>query len=164
MDMTCRLESLMANLSTEGREEKTPARHNRLPGRLLLPLRRVPDLDLALAAVAARGGETFTVGAKGDAGDVAGVCRQRENLLARFRVPDLDGVIVARRRQVLPIRAEHHATETLAVAAQGEEDLAGRGVPYLRGVVPARRGQALTVRTEDGTRHHVAVPAQCKKL
>src|SRR5262249_40043156 len=63
--------------------------------RLPLPQGRIPELDLPFAAVTAGGRKAFAVRAEGDAGDVAGVGRERAEFLTGFPIPDLDGVIVA---------------------------------------------------------------------
>src|ERR1700752_19257 len=63
----------------------------------------VPDADLPAAAVAAGGGQAFAVGTERDVADPAGVSADGVQLGAGLAVPEFDGVVGARRRQVLAV-------------------------------------------------------------
>ena len=68
--------------------------------------------------------------------------------LAGRDVPDLRGLVPARRGQPLAVVTERHPCRDVAVPGEGVKGPTGRGVPDPGGPVPARRGQALAVRAE----------------
>jgi hypothetical protein len=75
--------------------------------RSLLRLRcGIPDPD---GGVLTRRCQLMTVRAERQAGDVVDVAAQREDLVPRPRVPDLDGLIQARGRDTAAVGAEDHA-------------------------------------------------------
>ena len=104
----------------------------------------------------------MAVGAEGHAEDVVDVAAQREDLLPGRRVPELDGLIQARRREAATVGAEGHAPEPAHVAAQAQDLLPGLRVPDLdlpvgmHGEKAADRGEAAAVGAE-GHRLQVAV-------
>src|SRR5260370_34086909 len=73
-----------------------------------LQRRRVPELHLAAAAVAAGGGQGLAVRTESHAHDVADVPAQRGDLLARGRVPALRHVVAAPRGHAFAVGAEGH--------------------------------------------------------
>ena len=80
--------------------------------------------------------DSLPVGEEGDPGDRPGVASPGACTSGlASRVPHLDRLIRAARRQPSSIGTEGHAGDVLAVTAQRAEFLAGRGVPELDGPI-----------------------------
>ena len=71
-------------------------------------------------------------------------------------VPDPDGLIDARRGELVAVGAEGHAEDVVDVAAQREDFLPGRRVPELDGLIQARGREAAAV----GAEGHAPEPAR----
>src|SRR5262249_50803492 len=76
-----------------------------------------------------------------------GVALEGERLLARLRIPDLDGLVPRTGNQAFAVRAEDHVVDPCGVPLEGGESLASLGVPHLQRVASVG-DQALAIRAE----------------
>src|SRR5262249_31099229 len=99
--------------------------HFTIPAAPAFPGRHGPDLDLALAAVAAGHRQEAAVRTKRHAADRAGLAEQVQESLARRGVPELDRLVLARRGQQPAVGAEGDAVDLVGMAVQGPHFPAG---------------------------------------
>ena len=137
----------------------------RVPSCLAAP--EVPHPD---RPVRAGGSEAAPVGGvEGHVGDRARVAAEGQVFRARLPlhgggVPDPDGLIDARRGELVAVGAEGHAEDVVDVAAQREDLLPGRRVPELDGLIQARGREAAAVGAEGHAPEPAHVAAQAEDL
>ena len=96
-------------------------------------------------AIVASGRDEASIRAEGYALHASRMPSKLEYLLTRGRVPHLDGLVPAGRRQAPAVRAERDVANILRMAPAGRELPTLRDVPDPHRSIPARRGQGLAI-------------------
>ena len=77
-----------------------------------------------------------------------------EEVVAGGSIPDLDGVVITDRSDMLSIGGPSHRTYCMRMASVGEEMIARRSIPDVNGLIVTGRSKALAVggpgNTSDG--------------
>ena len=114
----------------------------------------VADSNLSIEA---RRNDAMSIGAKGNARDVAANFAELDEA-GRFSLPDDDRVI-RRRGQQFSVSAEHDASNGRAMISQSLYYGAIRSIPQPHRSILAARGDEFSVWTEDGCVNEVRVSA-----
>lgn len=86
------------------------------------------------------------------------VLLERVQELARFRIPETDGAVIAARGQPFAVVREGNAEHPVDVALQRVHPLARLDVPQQDVAVEPGAGKRFAVRSKDYPRHHVLMP------